>query len=94
MGACACLPLRCMSLGQERARTPWDLADGSGTSCWPCCPGTGYRSTYNLVMTARPGGILEQAVASQEFTAQLALFLDDTTPLDLQYTSLHTSWLH
>ena len=94
MGTCACLPLRCMFLGQERARTPWDLADGPGTSCWPCCPGTGYRSTYNLVMTARPGGILEQAVASQEFTALLALFLDDNTPLDLQYISLHTSWLH
>ena len=94
MGICACLPLRCMFLGQERARTPWDLADGPGTSCWPCCPGTGYRSTYNLVMTARPGGILEQAVQSQEFTEHLALFMDNTRPLDLPYVSLHTSWLH
>ena len=84
MGTCACLPLRCMFLGQERARTPWDLADGPGTSCWPCCPGTGYRSTFNLVMTARPGGILEQAVGSQEFTEHLALFMDNTRPLDVQ----------
>ena len=94
MGTCSCLPLRCMFLGQERARQPWGLADGPGTSCWPCCPGTDYSSTYNLVMTARPGGILEQAVQSQEFTEHLALFMDNTRPLDVQYISLHTTWLH
>ena len=96
MGTCSCLPLRCpAALGRaERARQPWDLADGPGTSCWPCCPGTEYSSTYNLVMTARLGGILEQAVQSQEFTDHLALFMDSTRPLDKQYVSLHTSWLH
>ena len=96
MGTCSCLPLRCpAALGRaERARQPWDLADGPGTSCWPCCPGTDYSSTYNLVMTARSGGILEQAVQSQEFTDHLALFMDNTRPLDVQYISLHTCWLH
>ena len=50
-------------------------------------------STYNLVMTARPGGILALAQDSQEFQAHLAPFTG-TQPLDLAYASLHTQWLH
>ena len=50
-------------------------------------------STYNLVMTARPGGILALAQESQEFQAHLAPFAG-TQPLDLAYASLHTQWLH
>ena len=50
-------------------------------------------STYNLVMTARPGGILALAQKSQEFRAHLEPF-SGTEPLDLAYASLHTQWLH
>ena len=50
-------------------------------------------STYNLVLTARPGGILAVAQDSQEFQAHLAPF-SGNQPLDLAYASLHTQWLH
>ena len=50
-------------------------------------------STYNLVMTTRPGGILALAQESQEFRQHLEPF-SGTEPLDLAYASLHTQWLH
>ena len=50
-------------------------------------------STYDLVMTAQPGGILALAHESQEFREHLEPF-SGTEPLDLTYASLHTQWLH
>ena len=50
-------------------------------------------STNDLVMTARPDGVLELAEQSLEFRQHLEKFAG-TEPLDQVYVSLHTYWLH
>ena len=47
-----------------------------------------------LEFSARPGGILADALQQPEFTTHLALFADMTQPLDLCYVSIHTYWIH
>ena len=47
-----------------------------------------------LEFSARRGGILEDAAQQTGYQEHLAKFLDPTEPLDLQYTSIQTQWVH
>ena len=64
--------------------------------CLPCgpCGGKRYTWTSRLEFSARRGGILEDAAQQTGYQEHLAKFLDPTEPLDLQYTSIQTQWVH
>ena len=80
------------------------------SACLPCGGGTMGRplqlfapldpawqwndSTANLQCSTRPGGVLEEAEQSPEFTQHLGRFEDPRAPLDMIYCSLSTLWLH